>query len=119
MAKILIVDDSKSQQFEMTKIVEKLGHSVICADNGASGVLMAAKEMPDLILMDVVMPELNGFQATRQISKNPQTEGIPIIMVSTKDQETDKVWGERQGAKGYVTKPINKKEFIAVLKEFI
>ncbi len=119
MAQILIVDDSKSQQFEMTKIAEKLGHSIIIADNGVAGVLMAKKEMPDLILMDVVMPELNGFQATRQISKDPQTAGIPIIMVSTKDQETDKVWGERQGAKGYITKPINKKELIAALAEFI
>jgi twitching motility two-component system response regulator PilH len=119
MATILIVEDSKAQQFEMIKIIEKLGHSAISADNGALDVLMAKEKMPDLILMDIVMPELNGFHATRQIFKDPKTCDIPIIMCSTKDQETDKVWSARQGAKAYVTKPINKKEFIATINEFL
>lgn len=119
MSKILIVDDSKSQMFEMTRIVEKLGHEVCTADNGAAGVIKAKEEKPDLILMDVVMPELNGFQATRQISKDPETAEIPVIIVSTKDQETDKVWGQRQGAKGYVTKPIKEAELVSILKQFL
>jgi twitching motility two-component system response regulator PilH len=119
MATILIVEDSKVQQFEMTKIIEKLGHSAISADNGASGVLMAKEQMPDLILMDIVMPELDGFHATRQIFKDPKTCDIPIIMCSTKDQETDKVWSARQGARAYVTKPIDKKELITALNEYL
>jgi twitching motility two-component system response regulator PilH len=106
MARILIVDDSPSQLLGIKRIVEKLGHETLSAEDGAAGVEVAKQEMPDLILMDVVMPNLNGFQATRTISKNAATAHIPIILVTTKDQETDKVWGMRQGAKAYVTKPI-------------
>ncbi|MEP6898084.1 MAG: response regulator, partial [Rhodanobacter sp.] len=105
MARILIVDDSPSQLLGIKRIVEKLGHEVFSAEDGAAGVEVAKAEKPDLILMDVVMPNLNGFQATRTINKNPDTAHIPIILVTTKDQETDKVWGMRQGAKAYVTKP--------------
>ena len=105
MARILIVDDSPSQLVSMKRIVEKLGHEAITAEDGASGVEVAKAQRPDLILMDVVMPNLNGFQATRAISKDPDTGHIPIILVTTKDQETDKVWGMRQGAKAYITKP--------------
>lgn len=107
MARILIVDDSSTQIFYLTKIVKELGHEVITATNGSEGVETAKTELPDLILMDVVMPGLNGFQATRQITRNPGTSHIPVILVTTKDQETDKIWGERQGAKSYVTKPVN------------
>ncbi len=105
MARILIIDDSPTQLVSMKRIVEKLGHEAITAEDGTSGVDAASTQRPDLILMDVVMPNLNGFQATRAIAKNPNTEHIPIILVTTKDQETDKVWGMRQGAKGYITKP--------------
>jgi twitching motility two-component system response regulator PilH len=107
MARVLIVDDSPSQLVALQRIVEKLGHQVVTAGDGAAGVEAAKRERPDLILMDVVMPNLNGFQATRQISKDPSTSHIPVILVTTKDQETDKVWGMRQGAKAYVTKPID------------
>ena len=93
MARILIVDDSQSQLLGLKRIVEKLGHEVISAEDGAHGVEVAKREIPDLILMDVVMPNLNGFQATRTISKEPKTSHIPIILVTTKDQETDRVWG--------------------------
>jgi twitching motility two-component system response regulator PilH len=105
MARILIVDDSPSQLVGMKRIVEKLGHTAITAEDGQSGVDVAKAEKPDLILMDVVMPNLNGFQATRAIAKDPATGHIPVILVTTKDQETDKVWGMRQGAKAYITKP--------------
>ncbi len=105
MAKILIVDDSPSQLVGMKRIVEKLGHEAVTAEDGAAGVNAAKAHRPDLILMDVVMPNLNGFQATRAISKDPVTGHIPIVLVTTKDQETDKVWGMRQGAKAYITKP--------------
>ena len=119
MARILIVDDSPSQLLGIKRIVEKLGHETLSAEDGAAGVEVAKQEMPDLILMDVVMPNLNGFQATRTISKNADTAHIPIILVTTKDQETDKVWGMRQGAKAYVTKPIKEEELVKALKEFL
>ena len=118
MARILIVDDSPSQLLGIKRIVEKLGHETLSAEDGAAGVEVAKAELPDLILMDVVMPNLNGFQATRTISKNADTAHIPIILVTTKDQETDKVWGMRQGAKAYVTKPIKEEELVKALDEF-
>ena len=106
MARILIVDDSPSQLMGIRRIVEKLGHEALVAEDGAAGVEVAKREIPDLILMDVVMPNLNGFQATRTISREPTTKHIPIVLVTTKDQDTDRVWGMRQGAKAYLTKPV-------------
>jgi twitching motility two-component system response regulator PilH len=99
----------------MKRIVEKLGHEPLQAEDGAAGVEAAKRELPDLILMDVVMPNLNGFQATRSISKDPSTAHIPIVLVTTKDQETDKVWGMRQGAKGYITKPFNEADLVKAI----
>ena len=119
MAKILIVDDSPSQLYSLQKIVEKMGHESVSAEDGNEGVEVARREMPDLILMDVVMPNLNGFQATRQLSKDEATAHIPVILVSTKNQETDRVWGMRQGAKGYVTKPVNEKLLIQTINELM
>ena len=112
MARILIVDDSPSQLLGLKRVVEKLGHEALTAEDGAAGVEAAKRELPDLILMDVVMPNLNGFQATRTISKDPTTAHIPVVLVTTKDQETDKVWGMRQGAKDYVTKPVDGAELL-------
>jgi twitching motility two-component system response regulator PilH len=119
MARILIVDDSPSQLLGIKRIVEKLGHETLTAEDGAAGVEVAKAEKPDLILMDVVIPNLNGFQATRTISKNADTAHIPIILVTTKDQETDRVWGMRQGAKAYVTKPIKEEELLKALTDFL
>jgi twitching motility two-component system response regulator PilH len=119
MSRVLIVDDSPSQLVGMKRTVEKLGHEVITAEDGAAGVEVAKRELPDLILMDVVMPNLNGFQATRTISKDPKTSHIPIILVTTKDQDTDRVWGLRQGAKAYVTKPIDEAELTRTINEYL
>lgn len=116
MAKILIVDDSPAQLYTLTKIVEKAGYQVISAEDGALGVEAARAELPDLILMDVVMPNLNGFQATRTLSRDDSTGHIPIILITTKDQETDRVWGMRQGAKAYVTKPVDEKIMLNTIK---
>ena len=115
MARILIVDDSPSQLMGMKRIVEKLGHEALTAEDGAAGVEAAKANKPDLILMDVVMPNLNGFQATRAIAKDATTSHIPIVLVTTKDQETDKVWGMRQGAKAYITKPFNENQLVEVI----
>ena len=119
MARILIVDDSPSQLMNIRRIVEKLGHEPITAEDGAAGVEAAKREIPDLILMDVVMPNLNGFQATRSIAREPTTRHIPIILVSTKDQETDRVWGLRQGAKAYLTKPFKETELSAIITQYV
>ncbi|MBP6798533.1 MAG: twitching motility response regulator PilH [Luteimonas sp.] len=110
MARILIVDDSPSQLMGIRRIVEKLGHEAHTAEDGAAGVEAARSLVPDLILMDVVMPNLNGFQATRTIKRDAATGHIPVILVTTKDQETDRVWGMRQGAQGYLTKPFSEAE---------
>lgn len=107
MARILIVDDSPTETYRFREILEKHGHKVLEATNGADGVATARAELPDLVLMDVVMPGLNGFQATRQLSKGEDTAHIPIVIVTTKDQETDRVWGKRQGASDYLTKPVD------------
>jgi twitching motility two-component system response regulator PilH len=119
MARILIVDDSPSQLMGIRRIVEKLGHEALTAEDGAEGVDKARNEIPDLILMDVVMPNLNGFQATRAITREPSTKHIPIVLVTTKDQETDKMWGMRQGAKAYITKPFNDNELAEVIGQLM
>jgi twitching motility two-component system response regulator PilH len=119
MARILIVDDSPSQLVGMKRTVEKLGHQVVTAEDGAAGVETANRDLPDLIMMDFVMPNLNGFQATRTIAKDPKTSHIPIILVTTKDQDTDRVWGLRQGAKAYVTKPIDEAELTRTINEYL
>jgi twitching motility two-component system response regulator PilH len=119
MATILIVDDSPSQIAHFTKILEKAGYEHLIAEDGASGVALAKSAKPDLVLMDVVMPELNGFQATRKLTQDPETKDIPVIMVTTKDQETDRVWGQRQGAKGFMVKPVEEDELLAEIRKFI
>lgn len=116
MARVLIVDDSPTEVYILKNMLEKSGFQTLTANSGEEGVKKAREEKPDLILMDVVMPGLNGFQATRQISRDPETSAIPIIIVTTKDQETDKVWGLRQGAKDYITKPASERELIEKIK---
>ena len=119
MARILIVDDSPSQLMGIRRIVEKLGHEALTAEDGAAGVEAAKRELPDLILMDVVMSNLNGFQATRSITREPSTKHIPIVLVTTKDQDTDRVWGMRQGAKAYITKPFSETELADIVQQML
>lgn len=110
--KILIVDDSPTERFFLSGLLEKQGYQVIIAESGEEAIVKAKQEKPDLIVMDVVMPGLNGFQATRAINKDEETKGIPVIMCTTKGQETDKVWGMRQGARDYIVKPVNQDELL-------
>lgn len=119
MARILIIDDSPTETFRFREILTKHGYDVLEATNGADGVAMAQAELPDLVLMDVVMPGMNGFQATRQITKGKDTQHIPVVIVSTKDQATDRVWGKRQGASDYLTKPIDEQQLIDVIKNYL
>lgn len=116
MARILIVDDSPSQLLGIQRIVEKLGHEILTATDGAAGVEAARAQLPDLVLMDEVMPNLNGFQATRTLARDATTKHIPVILVTTKDQDTDRMWGMRQGAKAYITKPFSEDELSEVLE---
>ena len=115
MARILIVDDSPTETYRFREILEKHGHQVLEASNGADGVAVARAEQPDLVLMDVVMPGLNGFQATRQLTKDEETAHIPVVIVTTKDQETDRVWGKRQGARDYLTKPVDETQLMQTI----
>jgi twitching motility two-component system response regulator PilH len=119
MANILIVDDSPTQIANLTRILEPQGHRVTTAADGEEGIAKATADQPDLVLMDVVMPGLNGFQATRKLSRDPSTQHIPIILVSTKDQETDRIWGLRQGAKGYLVKPPDASELLGLITELL
>lgn len=119
MAKILVVDDSPTLLAGTTKILESAGHQVVSAISGEEGVAKTIIEKPDLVVMDVVMPGISGFQATRQITSNPDTKDIPIIMLTTKDQETDKVWAKRQGAKDYVVKPPEKNDLLAKINALL
>jgi len=111
--RILIVDDSPTERHVLNDLLTKAGYEVVASDNGEDAILRAKQVKPDLILMDVVMPGLNGFQATRAISRDPATSTIPVILCTSKSQQTDKIWGMRQGARDYVVKPVNKDELLA------
>lgn len=117
MAKILIVDDSETHLYSLQKIVQSAGHEVVTASSGEEGIKLSKAHLPDLILMDIVMPGMNGLQATRKIAKEESTSHIPVIFVTTKDQETDRVWGMRQGAAAYITKPVDKKELLKAMDQ--
>jgi twitching motility two-component system response regulator PilH len=106
---VLIVDDSATDTHLLGEMLKRNGFSVLTASSGEEGIARAKKEKPDLILMDIVMPGMSGFEATRTLSKDPDTASIPIIVCSTKGQETDKAWGLRQGAKDYIVKPVVEK----------
>lgn len=119
MTRVLIVDDSPTEAYKLRTLLEKNGYTVLDADNGAEGVAKARALRPDVVLMDVVMPGLNGFQATRQLTKDEETAHIPVIIITTKDQETDRVWGKRQGAKDYLTKPVDEQLLIEAIKKVL
>ena len=111
--KVLIVDDSKTETLVLTEMLKMHGYLVISAEDGEQALSLMAIEKPDLILLDVVMPGRNGFQLTRTISRHPEYSDIPIILCSSKSLETDKVWGLRQGARDYITKPVSEPELMA------
>ena len=112
MTHILIIDDSPTEVHVFKNMLQNNNIKVSVANNGDEGIEKAIKIKPDCILMDVVMPGKNGFQATRDLSRNPETSSIPVIIITTKDQETDKIWGMRQGARDYIVKPANERDLI-------
>jgi len=116
--KILLVDDSKTELHFLSDLLGKRGYTVRTAENGEEAMKRLGEETPDLILMDVVMPGQNGFQLTRAITRDPRFENVPVIICTSKNQETDKVWGMRQGARDYIVKPVNADELIAKIHAF-
>ena len=116
MSTVLIIDDSPTELHLFQNMLEKNGFETLVADSGEEGVRKALVTRPDCILMDVVMPGMNGFQATRKLSRDATTAKIPVIIITTKDQETDKIWGMRQGAVEYLIKPIEEQDLVQKIK---
>lgn len=110
---ILIVDDSPTERHVLSELLTSQGFVVNMAESGDAGISRAKELLPDLILMDVVMPGMNGYQATRALTRDEATKNIPVILCTTKNQETDKIWGMRQGARDYVVKPVDHAELLA------
>jgi twitching motility two-component system response regulator PilH len=119
MSLIMIVDDSPTELHVMKTALEKHGFQTMSAADGTECLSLVQEVQPDLIFMDVVMPGLNGFQATRTLSRDPKTKSIPVVIVSTKDQESDRIWGMRQGAVDYLVKPVDSADLVAKANEFL
>ncbi|MDB5822755.1 MAG: pilH [Herminiimonas sp.] len=111
--KILIVDDSPTERYFLSDILIKNGYSVSTAENGEEALLKVKADKPQLILMDIVMPGQNGFQVTRAITRSAETQDVPVIICTSKGQETDRIWGLRQGARDYIVKPVDPAELLA------
>ena len=114
--KILVADDSPVERLALQEVLTRNGYQVLTAENGEQAIARSRSDHPDLILMDVVMPGMNGYQATRTISRHDETRDIPIIMCTSKGQETDKIWGMRQGALAYLVKPVDHDELLARIR---
>lgn len=119
MSRVMVVDDSPTDQMQLKTILVRNGFDVISVNDGTTAVELAKTQQPDCIVMDVVMPGINGFQATRTLSKDPVTSGIPIVVVSSKSQETDRLWAIRQGAKEYIVKPVKEAELISKIRNVL
>ncbi len=119
MRRILLVEDSRTQAFVTSRVLEENGYEVLIAENGEDGVTMAKHHAPDLVIMDVVMPGENGFQATRQIANNKSTERIPVVMLTSKGQVADKLWALKQGAMGYLVKPVKERKLLDTVSHLL
>ena len=119
MARILLIEDSPTDTAVLTQLLQRNGHQVLTSPSAEEGIEVARRELPDLVLMDVVLPGMNGFQATRALSRDNATSAIPVLIVSTKGMETDKAWGMRQGAKGYIVKPPEEGALVAQINELL
>lgn len=119
MATIMIVDDTPSELALMQSVVQRLGHTVIPAHNGKIAVQLAAQHKPNLVLLDIVMPEQDGFVTCRQIKKGEETANIPVILVSSKNGDSDRFWGMKQGASDYIAKPFNPDQLASSIQKFL
>lgn len=118
ISKVLVVDDSEIELLKIERILSNAGYTVFIADNGEQAIKKAKEENPDIIFMDIVMPDMNGYETTRKLSNDSETRDIPVIFVSSKDESTDKLWAEMQGGKGYITKPYTSDKIIEKLEAF-
>ena len=116
MARILLIEDSPTEAAVMVQLLERNGHQVTTAASAEDGIASCKRDKPDLVLMDIILPGMNGFQATRALTRDADTSHIPVIIVSTKGQETDRVWGMRQGARDYIVKPVDQTELMGKIK---
>ncbi|MEO6799777.1 MAG: response regulator [Rhodanobacter sp.] len=119
MANILIIDDSPTDVRVFTTLLERAGHHVAAVSAAEEGIEQVRADPPDLIIMDVIMPGMNGFQATRTLTRDPKTQHVPVVMITTKSMETDRVWGMRQGARAFITKPVNEKELLTCINDLL
>jgi len=119
VANILIIDDSPTDVRVFTTLLERAGYQVDSIGNAEEGIERVRELKPDLVIMDVIMPGMNGFQATRTLTRDPMTSNIPIVMITTKSMETDRVWGLRQGARAFITKPVNEKDLLACINDLL
>ncbi len=119
MARILLIEDSPTDTAVLTRLLERHGHQVLASASAEDGIEVCKKELPDVVLMDVVLPGMNGFQATRALSREPATRGIPVLIVSTKGMDTDRAWGMRQGARDYIVKPPSEDALIARIDQLL
>lgn len=115
---ILVVDDSRTQLFALNKVLSAAGYQVLIADNAVDGIQLAREMNPDLILMDIVMPGMNGFQATRELRASAETSHIPIIIISGSDQASDRIWGMRVGASDFLAKPVGRTALLGKVAHF-
>jgi twitching motility two-component system response regulator PilH len=119
MAHILIVDDTATEAALMANVVHSLGHSSETVADGETALSIAKAKKPNLILLDVVMPKVDGFNTCRKLKKDPETASIPVVMVTTKNQETDKFWAQRQGANGFVAKPFAPSDLASAIQQHV
>ena len=119
MANILIIDDSPTDIRVFTTLLEKAGHQVAAVGTAEEGIERVRADLPDLVILDVIMPGMNGFQATRTLTRDPVTSSVPIVMITTKSMETDQVWGLRQGARAFITKPVSEKDLLACINDLL
>jgi len=119
VANIFIIDDSPTDVRVFTTLLERAGHQVVAVSSAEEGIERVRSDLPDLVIMDVIMPGMNGFQATRTLTRDPVTAAIPVVMITTKSMETDRVWGMRQGARAFITKPVNEKELLTCINDLL
>jgi twitching motility two-component system response regulator PilH len=117
--KIMVVDDSPTERFFIADLLAKRGYLVVTAESGVEALAKIRLERPSLVVMDVVMPGASGFQVVRTLTRDPETQSIPVILCTSKSAETDRIWGLRQGARDYVTKPVNAEELLAKIADLV
>jgi twitching motility two-component system response regulator PilH len=116
--KVLCVEDSPADMVNLEKIVAAANIFMIKATNGTDALARAKSELPDLILMDINMPGMDGFATTRELKKDPQTKSIPVVFVTSKNQKADRVWAQMQGGAGFITKPYTAEQITEQLRAF-